>query len=157
MLHIKMFTSVSLPVSRVHRHLPCYNMYPINFKHAWGCTHIHTHIIFYCGFTNIMCTLNVHIKLQTQMHCTIHNQMCCDRVRTRIIDKLNSNMCYHVNNTSNTHTWTPSANIHGSICQNVAYHTSVDWLPSHLTSRSHQAAANWLHSPTNANAQDYHT
>ena len=145
MLHIKMFTSVSIPVSRVHRHVhtchhtcilpytqkhviaePCrhmhttittllkrtatkhkhacatvhkqrhcdpvsiriqtlyhviHNMHPINFEHARGCTHIHTHIIFYrvyrvyqyYVYIKRACTLN--FKHTNALHHTQPNVM----------------------------------------------------------------------------------
>ena len=73
---------------RIHCTVLYINMHPINFEHTHGCTHIHTH---HRGLTNIMCTYkHVHMCTLTSNICmcyraTIHNQMCCDRVRTRII------------------------------------------------------------------------
>ena len=76
-----------------------HNMHPINFEHARGCTHIHTHIIFYrvyrvyqyYVYIKRACTLN--FKHTNALHHTQPNVL-QSHPHTYIIDKLNSNVCY---------------------------------------------------------------
>ena len=149
---------------RIHCTVLYINMHPINFEHTHGCTHTHAH---HRGLTNIMCTYK-HVHMCTLTSNKHMHVLPCYHTQPNVLRS-----CPHTYHTDTlhfvahkydalvrTHTHANHLPVISAITWPII--AIIPWLPYHdwlaaFTPNIYIPPSCSQHSPTNANAQHYHT